>query len=359
MDKKYKMSNKNKEITHLKSLEIKGLWNEIDIKWNLDSKVNILIGKNGMGKTTLLKSIIAIINEDNEFYKNKFNYLSLLFNNKRYIEVQKNTDVNNRNEKINNVDKSYLIKENILSKQEFEGTRIFSKYIKIENIDTFDLSTENLKNISIIKNPEIKTGLDIILYELINSFKSYQLKLRNLEKKSNTLLNSKILEISLEDSENKSSIKEIQNNLKELRLLILNKDKKIKEIYQQQNNFIRIVNNLFSDTEKQLDFNESNSIIFRKNNKTILPNQLSSGEKQLLIILLTVIQQEKKPSIILMDEPELSLHLSWQIELINSIQILNPNSQLILATHSPSIFMNGWNDKITRIEDIISVSIPL
>jgi predicted ATPase len=57
-----------------------------------------------------------------------------------------------------------------------------------------------------------------------------------------------------------------------------------------------------------------------------------------------------------MDEPELSLHLAWQLQLINIIQQLNENCQLIIATHAPGIFSKGWNDKITKMEDIIKES---
>jgi predicted ATP-dependent endonuclease of OLD family len=42
-------------------------------------------------------------------------------------------------------------------------------------------------------------------------------------------------------------------------------------------------------------------------------------------------------STLLIDEPEISLHIDWQRELIKSIQTLSPNLQLILATHSPEI----------------------
>jgi predicted ATP-dependent endonuclease of OLD family len=53
-----------------------------------------------------------------------------------------------------------------------------------------------------------------------------------------------------------------------------------------------------------------------------------------------------------MDEPEISLHVEWQEELIKIIRSLNNNVQVILATHSPSLVMNGWMDKITNMEDI-------
>ena len=80
--------------------------------------------------------------------------------------------------------------------------------------------------------------------------------------------------------------------------------------------------------------------------------QLSSGEKQILLILTTVFLQEEKPNVLLMDEPEISLHIGWQDKLIEKLRLLNPQCQLILTTHSPNIFVNGWEDKIIFIEDL-------
>ena len=54
----------------------------------------------------------------------------------------------------------------------------------------------------------------------------------------------------------------------------------------------------------------------------------------------------------MMDEPEISLHISWQYELLNWILELNPNVQLVLTTHSPSIFSDGWGEKAIYMEDI-------
>ena len=80
--------------------------------------------------------------------------------------------------------------------------------------------------------------------------------------------------------------------------------------------------------------------------------QLSSGEKQILLILTSVFLQEEKPTILLMDEPEISLHISWQDRLISLIRELNPNCQLIVTTHSPNIFASGWEDKVVFVQDL-------
>jgi hypothetical protein len=62
---------------------------------------------------------------------------------------------------------------------------------------------------------------------------------------------------------------------------------------------------------------------------------LSSGEKQLLKILVETVNA--RSSVILVDEPELSMHVDWQRRLIPSMRTLNPLAQLIIATHSPEI----------------------
>ena len=83
-----------------------------------------------------------------------------------------------------------------------------------------------------------------------------------------------------------------------------------------------------------------------------MPYQLSSGEKQMLAILLTVLVEDCRPYVLFMDEPEVSLHVDWQKELIDLILQLNPNVQIILTTHSPAVIMNGWMEHVTEVTDI-------
>lgn len=85
----------------------------------------------------------------------------------------------------------------------------------------------------------------------------------------------------------------------------------------------------------------------------IIPiSALSSGEKQILLILLRVFLLDGDEAYVLLDEPENSLDISWQFELINMLVRLNPNAQYFITTHSPSIFGDGWGDKIIYMEDV-------
>lgn len=65
--------------------------------------------------------------------------------------------------------------------------------------------------------------------------------------------------------------------------------------------------------------------------------KLSSGEKQLLILFIEALLQRQRPFIFLADEPELSLHIAWQRNILMAIRSLNPNAQIVVATHSPEI----------------------
>lgn len=85
--------------------------------------------------------------------------------------------------------------------------------------------------------------------------------------------------------------------------------------------------------------------------KTISYNSLSSGEKQLLILLTQTLLQENKKFVFIADEPELSLHIDWQHKIIGAIRDLNPNAQIIVATHSPEI-AGLWQKNITNLQNV-------
>ena len=72
----------------------------------------------------------------------------------------------------------------------------------------------------------------------------------------------------------------------------------------------------------------------------------------MLLLLLRVFLLEEKESVVLIDEPENSLDISWQYKLIDLLVKLNQNAQFFITTHSPSIFGNGWGDKIIYMEDV-------
>ena len=75
------------------------------------------------------------------------------------------------------------------------------------------------------------------------------------------------------------------------------------------------------------------------------PGSLSSGEKQILILLTEALLRVDEPVVYIADEPELSLHVTWQEKLLESLVTLGGQKQIIVATHSPDI-VGKFQDKV-------------
>lgn len=136
------------------------------------------------------------------------------------------------------------------------------------------------------------------------------------------------------------------------RMSMLDHPEKASEISRRINDFLKLVNEIFMETGKELVIRESR-LVFVQGKSIIELEKLSSGEKQLLLILLNVFLLEEKPAVVFMDEPEIALHVSWQYKLLDTLTNLNPEAQFIVTTHSPSIFGNGWGSNVVYMEDIL------
>jgi energy-coupling factor transporter ATP-binding protein EcfA2 len=106
-----------------------------------------------------------------------------------------------------------------------------------------------------------------------------------------------------------------------------------------QNEFQNIIESLYSGG-KRLRFssplNNTRRTLGIESGDELVPLQsLSSGEKQLLQLLLEVLAADQHT--VMIDEPELSMHVDWQQRLVASMQRVNPDCQLLLATHSPEV----------------------
>lgn len=115
--------------------------------------------------------------------------------------------------------------------------------------------------------------------------------------------------------------------------------------------FIKDKNFNFSEDKGNLEITWSNPQLANKCVSQLRVHNLSSGEKQILILLSQTLLQENEPYIFIADEPELSLHIEWQKYVIGAINELNPNAQVIVATHSPEI-AGQWAKNIIRMESI-------
>jgi ABC-type cobalamin/Fe3+-siderophores transport system ATPase subunit len=306
----------NNEFKYLEKIYIERLWNRFDINWTLNEDVNILVGENGMGKSTIFKAIVDLFNSIDNLSKglvplsiDKIKSLNIKYKDKEQSVV---FDFDN-----GQFGSTVVISKDGKQKIKYEPALVldddskatcedFCTKYKPEYLNTFDVPQESKKTNG---KDAIITDLDAVIDRLEKDFMAYR-----FEK----------LTISGEH----------------------------KEALKTGNIFFSTINRLFKPTGKQLNSKAAKLSFILEDNKPIHWSELSSGEKQLLIILLTVLCQDEKPSVLLMDEPEISLHLRWQYELIDIIRALNPKCQLIIVTHSPGMYGNGWGDKVTYINHI-------
>jgi len=204
-------------------------------------------------------------------------------------------------------------------------------YQVLESVDP-DKEKESLKEIYDLFNineQEYKSKLSQFFKEFKKSFK----KTKN---------------ISFEDAEYLLGTRRIHTVVEEWNNLVNMR----KEIYKYRDTFIDVINSLLQ--KKKLIFNEKNELQVKTQSGKILDlKHLSSGEKQLVIIMGETLLQQSEPHIFIADEPELSLHIEWQEKLVDSLKSLNPNCQIIFATHSPDI-VSHYSNSVIQIDNAIS-----
>ena len=242
---------------------------------------------------------------------------------------------------INGVGKSTIInhsartlaeidRDEIVPKEAPQGVTITlmpedASYIKFDVIRSFDRPLLHSDLLEKLSDSRVKTELDWQIYRLQKRFLDYQVNIGN-----------RIIELLTSGDPDDQM--------------------KAAEVSAPKKQFQDMIDELFADTNKKID-RQSNEIQFVQTNgngttEMITPYQLSSGEKQMLAILLTVLVENREPYALLMDEPEISLHIDWQQRLIDLIRQLNPNAQIILSTHSPALIMDGWMSNVTEVNEI-------
>ena len=274
-----------KYADYIQQIEIDSLWSgKKHVLWNLDPKVNILSGINGVGKSTIINKVVKGLSAGGEFPSHMIKGVRL----KVYPEDAK-----------------------------------WIRYDMIRSLDsnvsqTFTDGNSAIRQALAAFGEKAGSLLDFQLYHLQRKYLDYQVNIGN------------------------RIIAELQQGQMDA----------AQQLSKQKTRFQDIVDELFQETGKKIVRTE-NEIRFTQIGETLVPYQLSSGEKQLLVILLTVLVEDQQPYVLFMDEPEVSLHIEWQKRLIELILELNPNVQIILTTHSPAVIMNGWFDSVTDVDDII------
>lgn len=306
----------------IKEVKIEGIYGYKNFSWKLDEDINVLLGKNGSGKSTILKLIYACITNDKaifDYFENP--YVTLVFEKKYEDKKTREFTITNSNSSAN---------------------------IDAQMVNTFD--------VSISKNSE-GTELDIKLKILIENFGEHIRVLKsNLETETQEL-NNQIIAIR------NNIAKATSDELIKFKSLSIQADSKKEEKFRRIAYFNEVINTFYKESNKFIEVDKEKPLMVKLNSNDDIANieisKLSSGEKQLLIIFLTVVLQGDKAFILLMDEPESSLHVEWQSVLLDRLKQLNDNIQIIIATHNPLLALNRDFNEIGSINvdsDIVQIS---
>lgn len=137
---------------------------------------------------------------------------------------------------------------------------------------------------------------------------------------------------------------------KYLENLVWKNDVKASEAKQSIRTYI---NDLFRNIGISIEFDDiDEKELFFRNSKgdKFHIDKISTGEKTLMSKVLYLYLEEIKDKVILIDEPELSLHPAWQNKVLKLYEnfALNNNCQIIIATHSPHI-IGGAKPEYIRV----------
>ena len=115
-------------------------------------------------------------------------------------------------------------------------------------------------------------------------------------------------------------------------------------IFQKISVFKNILNKRF--LFKTVTINKTDGIVFHTSQGDQLgPFSLSSGEQHEVVLLYQLLFKVKPDSLILIDEPELSLHIAWQEQFLKDLAQITALSKfdVLIATHSPQIISDRWD----------------
>ncbi|MYS07445.1 AAA family ATPase [Streptomyces sp. SID6041] len=113
----------------------------------------------------------------------------------------------------------------------------------------------------------------------------------------------------------------------------------------------REINRFFSGSGKAVSFKAQEGLrVQSEEGDQLQPEDLSSGERQILLLLLNTVLARESTPLFLIDEPELSLNVKWQRQLMGALLALTENSpvQFIVATHSIEV-LTGHRESVTAV----------
>jgi len=361
---------------HLSQIEIINLWDEENITLSFKNRVTFLTGINGSGKSTLLNIIYDTLDINAKkglpaTSKNRFWSAEAKFDNGAIIQTAILPDIAQQKS----------IKEEISRLHQKKPS--LHDFSILKEIEAFYQKDEENKEIHHINySGEIKGQFNIQTLSpqfeerpsnksLAFLFQEDRESLHNIEKSNIDFSLSywQLYKNSIDDRfaylRDTVQILESHTNTIASDFMIEHmlsgetfKESKEYPDWQNQTQAISqvttMLNTYFLASGKELARDEDNKFTLKWINSAekISWHLLSRGEKTLIYLFFVVFLYKDKVSVFLFDEPEISLHVKWQRNLMKDLSKLAPENQFIIATHSPSLVQNGWLGHCLDISDV-------
>ena len=298
------------KIKNLHIKEFKGL-RDISINFEKNDEplpLIVLAGSNGSGKTRVLESILKYF-QDHLNYKQNNIEVGIF-----YEEKEKNC--------ISNV-RDFFYGLEYFSYHEVNNP-LYEKHIEIKN------KLDILPKIIYVPTEINFQKMDVASTTLVQEYKFINIVNTNLIKDIPSYIATKMISAMLKNKNEKVGDvqKKVFNEINEI-FENLSIDVKVEDISQDGRNITLFTNS----SGDEFDINE-----------------LSSGEKQLFLRTLAIRMLNPENSIILIDEPELSLHPKWQQRIVDVYRKIGKNNQIIIATHSPHILGSVRKENIMLLD---------
>jgi predicted ATP-binding protein involved in virulence len=385
----------------IKQISVYGLFDLFDheIVLNERERITIIHGPNGFGKTCLLRMIDGFFNGDfTVFEETPFRKISAWLDDGRQISIEKT-----KQNKVQIFSYDGTKKENITSRKvsmqpEYVGSGGFLdteqkerrrswlvehslnlpvRLVKTQRLEDYDdnededeiafghrspmiltvskYSTALAKKIqeALRKYAASAEELDrtfpmrLLQYKLDDSIKAKTLtkKLEAIEEKRTRLTTLGFLDP--EKNNGSLTASDVGKKLDVFSVYVEDTEKKLQvfdEIADKISLLMEIIEKRF--LYKKLSIHRDRGFEFKtKNGKPLELAKLSSGEQQELVLLYEMLFQVPADSLLLIDEPEISLHVAWQINFLSDLEriVKLAGFDLILATHSPQIINDRWD----------------
>ena len=341
-------------ITKVSVKKLFGIFDH-EIPLNQDSRITIIHGPNGFGKTILLTMLNGLFNSNYRVFQEvPFDEFRVYIDHHEYLVLSQEHDALELS--FTNVTGSYTM--NLLEHTDGDPDWLsqIKRNINVELIKTQRLQTEvaivpDSKPLNRLNDTRAQ-GLAVeeyaaktagLVHNVRGARKLTKAQLGEIEAIHNdlgNLLTNEELVQSLDHSK-------IQEQLEYAQSMLETVEERYTEIDHMGNRLtmlVELLNRHFSFKRVFTDA-ESGLVFLTPDGMPIPVANLSSGEQHQLVLFSKLLFDMPANSLVLIDEPELSLHVTWQHEFLGDLKRIIDvcDFDVLIATHSPQIVHDKWD----------------